>query len=77
MCNIFKITKLHRGSYKSAHALLNLLNELGKEINARLAEHCIFFRNEFNKFNDTRARVLDSIYHMALRFANFAISFLP
>ena len=22
------------------------------------------FRNEFNKFNDTRARMLDSIYHM-------------
>ena len=25
------------------------------------------FRNEFNKFNNTRARVLDSIYHMILR----------
>ena len=23
-----------------------------------------FFRNEFNKFNNTRARMLDSIYHM-------------
>ena len=33
----------------SAHVLLNLLNELG---------------NEFNKFNNTRARMLDSIYHM-------------
>ena len=22
------------------------------------------FRNEFGKFNDTRARMLDSIYHM-------------
>ena len=22
------------------------------------------FRNEFSKFNDTRARMLDSIYHM-------------
>ena len=22
------------------------------------------FRNEFNKFNNTRARMLDSIYHM-------------
>ena len=46
----------------SAHVLLNLLNELGKrEKNARLAEH---FRNEFNKINNTRARMLDSIYHM-------------
>ena len=24
------------------------------------------FRNEFNKFNKTRARMLDSVYHMAL-----------
>ena len=23
-----------------------------------------FFRNKFNKFNNTRARMLDSIYHM-------------
>ena len=33
------------------------------------------FRNEFNKFNNTRARMLDSIYHMTLRL--FEISFLP
>ena len=25
------------------------------------------FRNEFNKFNNTRARMQDSIYHMTLR----------
>ena len=25
------------------------------------------FRNEFSKFNNTRARMLDSIYHMTLR----------
>ena len=24
-------------------------------------------RNEFNKFNNARARMLDSIYHMTLR----------
>ena len=24
------------------------------------------FRNEFNKFNNTRARMLDSIYHMTI-----------
>ena len=42
----------------SAHVLLILLNELGKRDKIlRLAEHFIsFFRNEFNKFNDTRAR---------------------
>ena len=26
-----------------------------------------FFRNEFNKFNNTVARVLDSIYHTTLK----------
>ena len=51
----------------SAHVLLNLLNELGKRSNARFAEHFISFRNEFNKFNKTRALMLDSIYHMTLR----------
>ena len=25
------------------------------------------FRNEFNKFNNTGARILDSIYHMTLK----------
>ena len=24
-------------------------------------------RNEFNKFNDTRAQIVDSIYHMKLK----------
>ena len=34
----------NRGSYMSAHVLLNLLNELGKrDKNARLAEHFISF----------------------------------
>ena len=42
----------------SAHVLLNLLNELGKRDE---------LGNEFNKFNKTRARMLDSIYHMTLR----------
>ena len=27
-----------------------------------------FFRNEFNKFNNTRARMLDSIYQMTLNY---------
>ena len=40
---------INRGSYMSAHVLLNLLNE-------------------FNKFNNTRARMLDSISHMTLRY---------
>ena len=49
----------------SAHVLLNLLNELGKRDKMRgLPSIFSLFRNEFNKFNNTRARMLDSIYHM-------------
>ena len=59
----------HRGSYMSAHVLLNLLNESGKRDKMRgLSSILSLFRNEFNKFNNTRARMLDSIYHMTLRF---------
>ena len=48
----------------SAHVLLNLLNELGKRDKMRgLPSILSLFRNEFNK-NNTRARMLDSIYHM-------------
>ena len=50
----------------SAHVLLNLLNELRKRDKMRgLPRILSFFRNVLNKFNDTRARMLDSIYHMA------------
>ena len=28
------------------------------------------FRNEFNKFNNTRAPMLDSIYHMTLKISD-------
>ena len=56
---------IYRGSYMSAHVLLNLLNELGKIYKMRgLPSILSLFRNEFNKFNNTRARMLDSIYHM-------------
>ena len=49
----------------SAHVLLNLLNELGKRDKMRgLPSILSLFRNEFNKFNNTRARMLDSIDHM-------------
>ena len=49
----------------SAHVLLNLSNELGKSDKMRgLPSILLLFRNEFNKFNNTRARMLDSIYHM-------------
>ena len=56
---------VYRESYMSAHVLLNLLNELGKRDKMRGLPSILFlFRNEFNKFNNTRARMLDSIYHM-------------
>ena len=46
----------------SAHVLLNLLKELGKRDKMRgLPSILSLFRNEFNKFNNTRARMLDSI----------------
>ena len=49
----------------SAHILLNLLNELGKRDKMRgLPSILSLFCNEFNKFNNTGARMLDSIYHM-------------
>ena len=56
---------IHKGYYMSAHVLLNLLNELGKRDKMPgLPSILSLFRNEFNKFNNIRARMLDSIYHM-------------
>ena len=52
----------------SIHVLLNLLNELGNRVKMPgLPSILSIFRNEFNKLNNTRARMLDFIYHMALR----------
>ena len=48
-----------------AHVSLNLFNEFGKRDKMRgLPSILYLFRNEFNKFNNTRARMLDSINHM-------------
>ena len=48
----------------SAHVLLNLLNELGKSDKMRgLPSILLLFCNEFNKFNNKGARMLDSNYH--------------
>ena len=59
---------IYTGSYMSAHVLLNLLNELGKRDKmGGLPSILSLFRNEFDKFNNTRARMLDSFYHMTLR----------
>ena len=50
-----------------AIVLLSLFNELGKRDKMRgLSSILSLVRNEFNKFNNTRTRMLDSIYHMTL-----------
>ena len=61
----------------SAHVLLNSLNELGKRDKMRgLPSILSLFRNEFNKFNKTGARILDSIYHNDIN-GYFENSLLP
>ena len=48
--------------------LLNLLKELGKRDKIRsLPSILSLFRNELNKFNNTGARIIDSIYNMTLK----------
>ena len=53
----------------SAHVSLNLLNEFGKKRDKMrgLPRILSLYRNESNKFNNTGARMLDSIYHMTLK----------
>ena len=52
----------------SVHVLLNILNEFGKIDKMRgLPSILSLFRIEFSKFNNTRARMLDSFYHMTCR----------
>ena len=49
-------TTVYRGSYMSAHVLLNLLNKLGKRDKMRGLQSILsLFRNKFNKFIKTRA----------------------
>ena len=52
----------------TAHVLLNLLNKLRKIDKMRGVPSILsLFRNEFNKFNNTGAWMLDSVYHMTLK----------
>ena len=52
----------------SAHVLLNSLNELRKRDKMRgLSSILSLFRNEYNTFNKTGARMLDSIHHMTFK----------
>ena len=49
----------------SAHVLLNNQTSWGKEIKCKAKPRILsVFRNKFNKFNNTGARMIESIYHM-------------
>ena len=52
---ISSLLKQYRGSYTSAHALLNLLNEFGKSDKMRGLLTILSLFHEFNKFNNTGA----------------------
>ena len=52
----------------SVHILLNLLNKLWKRDKMQgLPSILSLFRKEFNRFNNTGTRMLESIYHMTLK----------
>ena len=67
--HVLQIPNTYLRSYMSAHVLLNSLNELRKSDKMRgLPRILSLFCNEFNKFNNTGAQMLDSIfYHMTLK----------
>ena len=53
----------------SAHVLLTFLNELRKSNKMRgLTDILSLFRNKFIKFNNTRAQMIDFIYHMTSKW---------
>ena len=51
----------------SAHVLLNLLNELGKGNKMQDLPCILLLFHKFNKFNNTGAQMLDSIYYMTFK----------
>ena len=59
---------LNRGCYRSAHVLLNLLNDLRKKDKfAACQTFYLFFATSLIKFNNTGALMLDSIYHVVFK----------
>ena len=59
----------------SAYVLLNLSNKLRKRDKmGGLPSILSLFHNKFNKFNNTGAGTLDSIYHMTLKLFRNLIS---
>ena len=60
MNQLMQLRYLYRWSNMRTHVLLKLLNELRKRDKRRgLPSILSLFRNEFNKFNNTTARMLD------------------
>ena len=58
----------------STPVLLNLFNELGKSDKMRgLSSILLLFRKDSNKFNNTGARMLDSIYHLTRKLIKTCI----
>ena len=56
------------------HVLLNLLNKLGKNDKMRgLSNVLSLLRNEFDQFNNTGARMFDSVYHVTLKLFCYRI----
>ena len=55
---VVSVHVVNRGSFVSAHVLFNLLNKLGK------SDKMQGFLNEFDKFNNTGAHILDFFCHM-------------
>ena len=55
---------IHRESNSSAHVVLNLIKEMGKRDKMQgLPSILLLICNQFNKFNNTQAGMLDSVYH--------------
>ena len=46
---------------------VHVLSSWGNATKCKACRSFFAFRNEFNKFNNTRAQMLDSMYHMALK----------
>ena len=68
--NMYKYNKVHvnRGFYMSVLVLLNLSKELRNRDKMRdLPSIFSLFRDEFNNFNNTGARISDSIYHIKIK----------
>ena len=74
--NIRKVNSSHilpKRVFHECSCFLNLLNELRKRDKMRGSPSILsLFDNEFDKFNMSGARMLDSIYHIAIKIHKIA-----